>query len=648
MIAEQIKRDFIMGGINGDEMIPFSVDEEDFGFISSILTDRLYSDKPMAVVREYVCNAIDANILAKSKKNVQIFVPTDFEPVFKTRDFGSGLSPDEIKFRYVKLGKSDKRETNDVTGLFGLGCKAGFAYTDAFTVTSWYKGTCSIYTAQKDDNSRLQMIPVGSHKSDEPSGIEVAVPVNKNDVDRFKIAIRNFCKYCAIEFDFNGDFDIPKPDKVLDFGDFFIEKREHSWSGGKPKIVMGNVCYPIDVDNLEYIYRSITDVVFYAPIGSIDMAPDREKLEYTQKTIDYLNSAYKDAAERVNKDIQDKINVLDRPYDAFGIVSTAQKSFGSLVKRIFDFSFKGKPFPKRISATFYEKRASKYILRNAEVGIFDVGEKTVIVIAPDDARIYPSRIAAGYEAKHGFRPSKIILSDSKDVFESLMCEFWDQKQVIHDYKAIWKKVSRASSGPRQNVWVYRYGNYHSRVSVERVWHKYYVEASGKEVYVGNSEDNRAIRVFKALDLECYAVTKGNIRHLDSEWKKARDVCMKLAHREWGWISRFMLEVSRLTGGMEDFYLLKYFGKTKEAKTIKKASRYISKHNAEIKSFRNSPFEETSFLKPLSEKEKVLLERIREFVKSKSRFIRLAQLLENGFEDVLEKIIETDIDISEKV
>ncbi len=60
MISDIQERKVTMGGIT-KKAIPFTIKEKNFGVLSTLITDKLYSDKPMAVIREYICNAIDAN-----------------------------------------------------------------------------------------------------------------------------------------------------------------------------------------------------------------------------------------------------------------------------------------------------------------------------------------------------------------------------------------------------------------------------------------------------------------------------------------------------------------------------------------------------------------------------------------------------------
>jgi HSP90 family molecular chaperone len=98
----------------------------------SILFDKLYSNKNQAVVREIYCNAVDVT----TNKVPHITVPTEMNPVFVVRDYGPGLSHEDVMALYTTVFRSTKAGDNSKIGGFGLGSKAPFCYTDGFIVNS--------------------------------------------------------------------------------------------------------------------------------------------------------------------------------------------------------------------------------------------------------------------------------------------------------------------------------------------------------------------------------------------------------------------------------------------------------------------------------------------------------------------------------
>ena len=116
------------------ESASFGISEADTASIMGILRDGLYTDRILAVLREYSANAWDAHrMIGKGDLPLQITIPTHNNPVLRIRDFGPGLSHDDIFKIYSQYGASTKRNTNDAVGMLGIGSKSGFAYSDTFT-----------------------------------------------------------------------------------------------------------------------------------------------------------------------------------------------------------------------------------------------------------------------------------------------------------------------------------------------------------------------------------------------------------------------------------------------------------------------------------------------------------------------------------
>jgi HSP90 family molecular chaperone len=122
------------------------VDEESADILTYYLRDKIYTNKILAPVREYICNAIDAHVEFGIDKDVEVkFGNLTGTWVWSVRDFGLGLDEDDIRNVFGKYGKSSKRDTEKQVGAFGVGAMSGFSYTDTFYVTSFHKGTKTSY-----------------------------------------------------------------------------------------------------------------------------------------------------------------------------------------------------------------------------------------------------------------------------------------------------------------------------------------------------------------------------------------------------------------------------------------------------------------------------------------------------------------------
>ena len=74
----------------------------------------------MAVLREVTTNALDAHVAAGVTRPSRS-TPTELAPVLTIKDYGVGLSVEDIRNIFSQYGASTKRETNDQVGSLGLG-----------------------------------------------------------------------------------------------------------------------------------------------------------------------------------------------------------------------------------------------------------------------------------------------------------------------------------------------------------------------------------------------------------------------------------------------------------------------------------------------------------------------------------------------
>jgi hypothetical protein len=299
---------------------------EDLVYIFDILRNKLYSDKILAVVREYCTNAADANVEnGLSDRPIVVTCPTRMSPVFRVRDFGKGLSFDEIKKIYCMYGRSTKRNSNDYTGQLGLGSKSGFAYGDSFSITSFNNGKKTVYTAYIDESKLGAVSKASEDSTDEEPGIEISIPVKHSDISTFVEKIEQVYRFFKVKPNVLNLASI----KVLEpiFG-------SKSWAlypnGPSPRYyngfksayaVMGNIGYPIDTSlvfpgvasyygaNLKNSFRFLTaNTVIHFDIGELSISASREELEYTESTINAIKNAAEKAADSFIEEIQKYIN----------------------------------------------------------------------------------------------------------------------------------------------------------------------------------------------------------------------------------------------------------------------------------------------------------------------------------------------------
>lgn len=319
----------------------FGISNKDSAHIVSILRDKLYSNKVLAVVREYCTNAQDAHVEA-GKKDVPIRVtlPGALDPTFRVRDFGPGLSEEEIRTVYALYGASTKRNSNEVVGQLGLGCKAAFAYTDRFTIVSWQNRIKKTYVAYIDE-TRVGKISLIHTEEDTGSsdGIEIQVPVKTNDIHLFYGEAANLLPFFRPLPETIGIILKPREYTFVDqFSDsgasFGININGYS----SVRIVMGGVPYLINSTQLsglisqENMKLMNTNMDLYVEIGEVDVAANRETLEFTKRTVETISKYFSLVKSSIENHINGKIEKEEFYKDAnklFGEITSGGASYRS-------------------------------------------------------------------------------------------------------------------------------------------------------------------------------------------------------------------------------------------------------------------------------------------------------------------------------
>ena len=299
------------------DTVQFGIKDSGLAHIFNVLRNQLYTDKILAVIREYSANAIDANVDA-GKKDIPILVtlPTMVEPRFKVRDVGCALTQKDIHDIYAMYGESTKRDTNTQIGMLGIGSKSAFAYGDNFVINSFVDGTKHSYNAFIDPSQVGQISKLLEEPTDEEDGLEVIVPVNEDDVEEFQEKAYDLFKLFKIKPKVVGGSpelrkSIEDSDKVLFAGDDweFLLKKNDDYSRDRAVAIMGNIGYPIDRRGLGYdddeaikeLLNSNIRVEF--EIGELEIAANREGLQYT----DFTKKNIIDKLEKVRNEMGDKM-----------------------------------------------------------------------------------------------------------------------------------------------------------------------------------------------------------------------------------------------------------------------------------------------------------------------------------------------------
>lgn len=337
--------------------VSFGIKKDGLAHIFSVLRNQLYSDKILAVIREYSANALDANIEAGNEDRlIQITSPSYHDPVFRVRDFGRGLDEDEIRDIYANYGESTKRNSNRLIGQLGLGSKAAFAHGENFVINSYVNGKKIIYNAYIDPTQIGMIAKMGEEDTDEPNGVMICVPVRINDIYLFQNKITSFFRFWnpipeIIGLDITANL-LPEPLMTSDGWEYFNPQSTDFYS----VVTMGNIAYPISFDLVATEIRKVFEdkygrtvfnaevtlrknFIFRSNIGDLEVSASREGLQYTDHTKKNLVSIIGNAIEQLVSKMDDSIQKCENIFEAMSLFDSYYSNLFSGYEKI-NFLFK--------------------------------------------------------------------------------------------------------------------------------------------------------------------------------------------------------------------------------------------------------------------------------------------------------------------
>lgn len=279
-------------------VIPLGVKTSGIRHLRDIVSNRIYSDKVLAPIREYSTNAADAHAAKGiSDRPILITLPNTLAPSFGVRDYGHGMSEFQIADTFANYGESTKRNTNNQVGMFGIGSKSAFAYgVVSFMVISYQSGIKYTYMVSsiggpEDDGG---IFPIGKEQTTEEDGLEIQIPVKSDDIGQFVTKAAQFFQHWSVMPIFQGNsIDITVIKKQFAGNDWYMSANSNDSS--QCHVLMGNITYRVEEAGLGltyenddyYLVKSLireSNLIISFPIGSVDFSASRETLEYTPRT----------------------------------------------------------------------------------------------------------------------------------------------------------------------------------------------------------------------------------------------------------------------------------------------------------------------------------------------------------------------------
>src|SRR3990167_3971093 len=281
--------------------------------VFSFFSDMTYANKPKAICRELVANAVDAHVMAGTPElPVEVWIPNLYDPTFRVRDSGIGMAHEFMMTNYMAYTDgSTKSGSNIQIGGFGIGSKSPFAYTDQYNLRVVHENVLSVYSVFKDEDGIPSIALLGQTPTTDANGVEVSFPVAEADFVTFSQAAREALAYfdpLPVVHNLEGG-ELECPSYATNGSNWGMREQ-----AGPLNVIMGGVCYPVDTPvvsakvGYDSVVRSLLgyglDVVL--PIGSCSIALSREALSYDDDTI----KAVVDAVEAVAAEVAASMSTI--------------------------------------------------------------------------------------------------------------------------------------------------------------------------------------------------------------------------------------------------------------------------------------------------------------------------------------------------
>ncbi len=290
ILTKQVENEAILSNVGATTDFKIKATAKSF----RILADGLYSNKIRAIVRELSCNAYDSHVAAgKPDLPFDVHLPNSLESYFSIRDYGVGLSNNEVTNIFTTFFESTKTGSNDFVGALGLGSKSPFSYTDNFTVTAIKAGVKGVYTAFINEQGVPSIAMMAEEETTDPNGVEIRFAV-ENQYD-----FSSFCSEAVYVYRTFKHKPVVSGNSRFKFDDFEYETKDivpgvHVTKDMNHSVaIMGNIGYPIRIPDSDQTLGDLRrllncSLVLEFAIGELDFQASREGLSYIPQTINAI------------------------------------------------------------------------------------------------------------------------------------------------------------------------------------------------------------------------------------------------------------------------------------------------------------------------------------------------------------------------
>lgn len=427
MKVHKTSNDVLVSG--GQESAQFKIAQTAHTF--QVLSEGLYSNKIRAIIRELACNAVDSHKMTGQERPFDVQLPTRAESKFAIRDYGTGLSHEDVMGLYTTYMASTKQESNEQIGCFGLGSKSPFAYTKSFTVRSFFNGEVRTYSAFIGDAGVPECVLLATADTDQPNGLEVSFPTVRKDLHVWAEESREVFRPFEQKPNFNSSLEVCEYKSAtfedeLPCGTRFMLHKYRMYNSPR-MLVMGNVEYPIhslpeNLTKRAAKFASNFSYTLFVPIGTVAVTPSRESVSWTPQSVANISLVFEELLDWFEEKCSSFVDQATTITEARKALITLQDTGGN--KALIDVEWKGRKVNltvpnNRQHSTLHYVKFNNY---NDVWSVIPCGTLTAELVAEAIKEIYVSKWSSATVQKrftnHNFDVNKeyyVLIPQSSDV-----------------------------------------------------------------------------------------------------------------------------------------------------------------------------------------------------------------------------------------
>jgi hypothetical protein len=295
----------------------------------------IYSTPIRSMVREIVSNAVDEHADQNVDRGVEVSIreesPLDgTSAAFVCKDYGPGMTPEEINSVYTNYGVSTKNDTNDLIGGHGVGAKSPYSLVDRFIIESHKQGQYHRYLCYKHQTGdKCRVIDKGPSGR---TGMTVIVPVESGDQRDLKKAVKDQLLFFRSHVEYGPGTPPMEVDVAWETDDYIaINDGVPRRYGRGPFLLVGGeetgyVPYELNTSELDFnVPRRGLTMGIKMGVGDVELSLSREDIRYEPEVVETIETRVENIFDDIIAEFGPEVEIPDPESDAEGWIQAKRR-----------------------------------------------------------------------------------------------------------------------------------------------------------------------------------------------------------------------------------------------------------------------------------------------------------------------------------